>query len=196
MIFLASQSPRRKILLTEAGYPFRKISSPHEEIIHADLSAEDNALWNALLKCSRVKTRARRGIVLAADTLIDFKGQIIIKPKNRADAARILQGFSGKTHTVITAVALKDLSAGRFRTFTVRSRVTFKKLSPQKIREYLDLGEYADKAGAYGFQGEGKRLVRRVRGSETNVIGLPMERLKRELSSPGFRLPSRARRAV
>lgn len=181
MIFLASQSPRRKILLKEAGYRFQTAPSAHEEIIHANLSPEDNALWNALLKCSRARVRARKGIVLAADTLIDFKGKIVIKPINQADAERILKAFSNKTHVVITAVALKNLATGRFATFTVRSRVTFKKLSLKQIRDYLKSGEYADKAGAYGFQGEGSRLVARVRGSKTNVIGLPMERLKRAL---------------
>lgn len=181
MIFLASQSPRRQSLLKEAKRAFQTVPSGHEEMIHAEISAEDNALWNALLKCSRAKVRARRGIVLGADTLIDFKGQIVIKPKDRADARRMLTAFAGKTHTVITAVALKNLATGRFRTFSVRSRVTFKPLTAEKIESYLDTGEYADKAGAYGFQEEGKRLVRRVRGSHTNVIGLPMERLLKEL---------------
>lgn len=196
MIFLASQSPRRKFLLEKAGYDFRTVPSAHEEVIHDELSPEDNAVWNALLKCSRTRVSGPRGIVLAADTLIDFKGKVVIKPRDRADAARILQAFSDKTHTVITAVALKNLATGRYRTFAVRSRVTFKKLSYRKIQEYLDLGEYGDKAGAYGFQGEGKGLVRRVSGSETNVVGLPMERLRRELSSPAFRLPLRARLGV
>ena len=192
MIFLASRSPRSKLLLAEAGLKFRTVPSAHEEVIHEGLSPEDNALWNALLKCSRAQipaavwggpkrasVRAGRAVVLAADTLIDFRGKVVVKPRDPADAERILRSFSGRTHTVITAVALKDPSEDRYRTFTVKSRVTFKKLSLQQIRSYLDLGEYAGKAGAYGYQGRGRRLVLRVRGSETNVIGLPMERLKK-----------------
>ncbi len=110
-----------------------------------------------------------------------LKGKVIIKPRDRADAVRILRGFSGRTHTVITAVALKVLATGRFRTFTVKSRVTFKKLSSAQISAYLDTGEYKDKAGAYGYQEKGRALVAKVRGSETNVIGLPMEKLLAEL---------------
>lgn len=182
MIFLASQSPRRKFLLKEAGIRFSAVPSAHEEIMHPQLSPEDNALWNALLKCSRARVPAgRKGIVLAADTLIDFKGKAVIKPRNRADAERMLGAFAGRTHKVITAVAMKNLRTGRYRTFVVRSRVTFKKLSSKTIREYLDTGEYADKAGAYGYQEKGRALVQRVKGSQTNVIGLPMEQLKRRL---------------
>jgi septum formation protein len=182
MIFLASLSPRRRDLLSQAGLRYRCIPSAHEEIMHAALSPEDNALWNALLKCSRASVpsaaaRQRRGIVLAADTLIDFKGQAVIKPKDRNDAARMLARFAGRTHTVITAVALKDLSAGCYKTFTVKSKVTFKKLSAKQIQSYLDTGEYKDKAGAYGYQEHGRALVARVRGSESNVIGLPLEQL-------------------
>jgi septum formation protein len=197
VIYLASQSPRRKTLLAEARLKFMTVPSLHDEVIHANLSPEDNALWNALLKCSRAKLPAsaqpagrgkKTGIILAADTLIDFKGKVIIKPRDRADAARILKGFSGRTHTVITAAALKVLATGRFRTFTVKSRVTFKKLSPVQISAYLDTGEYKDKAGAYGYQEHGRSLVSRVRGSETNVIGLPMEKLLaalRQISKKG-----------
>lgn len=183
MIRLASSSPRRSDLLRAAGIKFHVVPSAHEEVLHAGLSPEDNALWNALLKCSRARVSGpRKGIVLAADTLIDFKGRPVIKPRDRADAERTLRRFSGRTHTVITAVALKDLAAGRYRTFTVKSRVTFKKLSAARIRAYLDTGEYKDKAGAYGYQEHGRALVSRVRGSETNVIGLPMERLIKELT--------------
>ncbi len=183
MIFLASQSPRRSFLLKAAGLRFAVVASAHEEIIHEQLSPEDNALWNALLKCSRARLRrgVRSGVVIGADTLIDFKGKVVIKPRHRADAERMLKGFAGRTHTVITAVAVKNLATGRFRTFTVKSRVTFKKLSLKTIREYLDTGEYADKAGAYGYQEKGRALVQRVKGSQTNVIGLPMEQLKRRL---------------
>lgn len=184
MIYLASQSPRRKSLLKEHGIKFKIIPSAHEEIIHPTLTPEDNALWNALLKCSRAQINGRtpHGIVLAADTLIDYKGRVVIKPIDRSDAERILRGFSGKTHTVITAVALKNLATNRFCTFTVLSRVTFNKLTPKAIQAYLDTGEYADKAGAYGYQEYGNQLVKRVQGSKTNVIGLPMERVLKELT--------------
>lgn len=182
MIYLASRSPRRRDLLTQADLRYRCVASAHEEVMHAGLSPEDNALWNALLKCSRARVpsaavKAGRGIVLGADTLIDFKGKCVIKPKDRADAARILARFAGRTHTVITAVALKSLATGRYRTFAVRSFVTFNKLSSVQIQAYLDTGEYKDKAGAYGYQKHGRALVARVRGSRSNVIGLPLERL-------------------
>jgi septum formation protein len=183
MIYLASRSPRRKFLLKKAGLRFKVVSSAHDEVMHEGLSPEDNAVWNALLKCSCARVPAKTGMVLSADTLIDFKGRPVIKPRDRADAAKMLKAFSGRTHTVITAVALKDLATARYRTFVVKSRVTFKKLTAAQITVYLDTGEYADKAGAYGYQEKGRELVSKVSGSETNVIGLPMERLTKELSA-------------
>jgi len=166
------------MLLKKAGIPFAVVRSAHRERLLPRESPAENALRNAAGKARKARAR---GLILGADTLIAFRGKIIGKPKNRAEARRILKAFSGKTHAVLTAVALRNTSGGPLRSFIVKSSVTFRELGPEKIEAYLDTGEYKDKAGGYGFQEEGRKLVRRVRGSRTNVIGLPMERLKREL---------------
>jgi len=180
-IYLASQSPRRKQLLKEAGIRFTVVKSKYKEKTLPRLSAAQNAVCHAIQKGQRVK-KLNAGIILAADTLIAFEGRIIGKPKNRKDARRILQQFSRRTHEVITGVAIRNCQTDKSKTFFVRSKVTFKKLSSPQIEAYLNTGEYRDKAGAYGYQEKGRALVRSVRGSRTNVIGLPMERFKKELA--------------
>jgi septum formation protein len=178
MIYLASKSPRRKSLLKEAGFAYQIRQSRYIERAIPRATPEDHALIHAVGKAHGAKLPAR-GVILAADTLIEFKGQVVGKPKSRAQAKQFLIKFSGKTHTVITGVCLK--SGRRCKTFCVKSKVRFRELSDALIEAYLKTGEYRDKAGAYGYQGYGNALVQKVTGSRTNVIGLPMERLKREL---------------
>jgi len=181
MIYLASQSPRRSDLLKEAGLAFKRVKVSFKERTHFNMSPEENAVWDAVGKSTRVSAK-KEGVVLTADTLVALKGKILGKPKSRKEAKAMLSSLSGHTHEVITGVALRSTHEKLCKAFYVKSQVTFKKLSPDTINTYLDCGEYRDKAGAYGFQGEGRKLIRQVRGSRTNVIGLPMKELKKALS--------------
>ena len=157
MIYLASRSPRRQDLLKSAGIAYRMVKTHFRERIEPRKSPQENAVLNAARKSLHAYP-VKSGIVLGADTLIDFKGKIIGKPKNYKEAKRFLTQFSGKTHLVITGVGLSDGRTKRLKTFYVTSRVTFKKLTSKKIEAYLKTGEYRDKAGAYGYQEKGRAL--------------------------------------
>jgi septum formation protein len=120
---------------------------------------------------------ARPVYVLGADTIVLLDGRIIGKPSNPAEAVRFLRDLSGKTHVVMTAFCLVRAPDKIIASGASRSRVSFRPLSPAEIEAYVKGGEPMDKAGAYAAQGEGKRLIREIRGSVPNVIGLPTEEL-------------------
>ena len=127
--------------------------------------------------------------VLGADTVVVLDGRILGKPRDARDAAMMLAGLSGRTHEVLTGVALVPVAGGRSRTAVVRSRVEMKPFDRTAIRRYVACGEPLDKAGAYAVQGRGRHLVSRVSGSLSNVIGLPLERLVRLFAAAGRSVP-------
>ncbi len=183
MIYLASQSPRRKDLLKAAGIPFKVVNSLYVEKKRCGVTGPVRiARLHAKGKALGAKLVAKSGILIGSDTLIAFRRQVIGKPRNRAEARLFLEQFSNSIHRVITAVYLLNIETQKGLCFHVKSQVHFKKLSTETIEAYLDCGEYKDKAGAYGFQGKGKALVQKVIGSKTNVIGLPIKELKAYLS--------------
>jgi septum formation protein len=124
--------------------------------------------------------------VLGADTVIALDGAILGKPRGPRDAGRMLARLAGRSHDVLTGVALVPVGGGRARAAVVRSGVTMKPLDAAAIRRYVATGEPLDKAGAYAVQGRGRRLVAAVSGSLTNVVGLPLERLARMLERCGI----------
>jgi septum formation protein len=124
--------------------------------------------------------------VLGADTVVVLDGKILGKPRDARHAERMLARLAGRTHEVLTGIALVPAAGGRARTAVVRSRVTMRPLDAGAVRRYVAGGEPLDKAGAYAVQGRGGRFVTRVAGSLTNVIGLPMERLARLLAAAGI----------
>lgn len=193
MLRLASASPRRKTLLQRAGFKYRYIASSYAEIMHSRIPPTRLAQLNAEGKVQHIISKS--GIVLGADTLIAFNGKVIGKPKNRAQAKRFLASFSGKTHQVITGVALRDVKRQTLKSFAVVSQVTFRKLNLLEIESYLNTNEYIDKAGAYGYQSKGRALVQEVRGSRTNVIGLPMRETKEALKKFGI-FPSKTKTKI
>lgn len=184
MLRLASASPRRKMLLKESGFVFRYTPSDFKEQMHTKISATALARFNAEGKV--LHAACKSGIVLGADTIIYFGKRVIGKPAGRRQAADILRSFSGKPHQVITGVAVRNVSNGKLQSFSVSTQVTFKKISEADIQSYLNTGEYKDKAGAYGYQSTGRRLIHSIKGSATNVIGLPMEETMRTLKEFGI----------
>lgn len=173
VLYLASASPRRRELLSLLDYPFEVLAVDVEEQRQPDeLPAEyvqrlardkSQAGW---LACGGQKP------VLGADTIVVFEQEVLEKPRDFADAQRILQLLSGNTHTVMTAVALS--SELDCEVVLVSSQVTFRKLTPEEIRRYWQSGEPADKAGAYGIQGIGGKFVSHLSGSYSAVVGLPL----------------------
>jgi len=120
-------------------------------------------------------------VVLGADTEVVLDGRYLGKPRDAADAVRMLRALSGRTHDVVTGLALVDVSSGREETLAVTTRVTMIEAAAEEISAYVATGEPLDKAGAYAIQGEGARLVARVDGCLTNVVGLPVETTRRLL---------------
>lgn len=180
MIILASNSPRRKEILTEFGYKFSVIKSNFEE---TDLSSSpvETVVAFAKGKANNVflrlkeQGRADKITVIGADTVVYFNGKILGKPKDAADAEKTLKILSGKEHTVITGYAVIN---EKTQTFGFdKSTVLFNDLSEGLIKEYVATGKPLDKAGSYGVQ-DGFRLVKSVSGSIYNVIGFPIEKIK------------------
>jgi septum formation protein len=124
--------------------------------------------------------------VLGADTEVVLDGRYLGKPRDAADAARMLRELSGRTHEVVTGLALVDALSGREETLAVTTRVTMVAAGAEEIAAYVATGEPLDKAGAYAIQGQGARLVSRVDGCFTNVVGLPVETTRRLLKRWGL----------
>lgn len=173
-LLLASASPRRRELLAARGIRFRVEASDVPEIQVPGETPERFAQRLAAAKALAVARRWPGDFVLGADTVVVVDGVSFGKPADRADARRMLMTLSGRSHRVLTAVALVDPS-GPVDDVLVESEVEFRHLSPDEIEAYLDSDEPFDKAGAYAIQGAAAAFVRRVRGSVTNVVGLPVD---------------------
>ena len=178
-VVLASASPRRRDLLESAGYDVLCDVSGADELEAVDGDATELALENARRKVSVVAGRHPAAIVIAADTVVAMNGEFFGKPANDEHAVQMLGRLSGRTHEVVTGVVL--VVSGVWAEFAERTRVTFRDLEEADWRDYVRSVPVLDKAGAYAAQGDGGRIIARMEGSESNVIGLPMERLEREL---------------
>ena len=185
---LASASPRRKELLKELIDTFEIIPANGEEAFCALTGAR---LVEALAtqKATEVAARAeaKGKAVLGADTIVCLDGEVLGKPKDEADAKRMLSALSGREHEVFTGVCISYPDKGERKTLVASdcTRVQFETLSPAQIKAYIKTGSPMDKAGAYGIQDGG--LVRSIDGSLSNVIGLPIELCKRLMDGAGIR---------
>lgn len=173
-LILASKSPRRSYLLKTAGLSFQVVSSDIDESGIPLTEAADYVKTLAEAKANDVADRFPEKWVLGADTIVLIDGKILGKPESRDDARRMLKRLSGKTHQVMTAYAFCCRAADRFFSETVTTDVQFKQLTDDEIEWYIHTDEPFDKAGAYAIQGLGTFLVKRICGSYTNVVGLPV----------------------
>ena len=173
-LILASASPRRRELLAWAGVNFRAVSTTVDESSLPDEDAAAHVLRLAEAKAGRAAEDESGVWILAADTVVVLDGMIMGKPRDRDHAAHMLERLSGRTHRVITGFCLLNRESGVQVSEAVETEVTFRKLTGRDIETYIDSGEVWDKAGAYAIQGRGAFLVRHIRGSYTNVIGLPL----------------------
>lgn len=197
-LYLASRSPRRRELLHQIGIDFDTVvfrdgARADSETDETPLSGEDPVAY--VERVTRAK--AMHGLkiveerrlpmrpVLAADTTLELDGQIIGKPADMADAATILRRLSGRTHRVLTGVAVDHLGRTEFVLST--SEVTFREIDDEEIRHYVLTGEPLDKAGAYGIQGRAGLFVAHLSGSYTGVMGLPVCETGELLKRFGFR---------
>jgi len=172
-LILASASPRRRALLTQMGLSDFVVRPALHEIEADDLPPGEAVQAIALAKGQAVAQMAQAGeLVLAADTEVWFEGKLLGKPKDEADAIRMLKGLSGAKHTVYSGVAL--ILDGKALTGVEVTDVYFRELTDAEIEAYVSGGEPMDKAGAYGLQGKAAHFVRRIEGDVYNVIGLPL----------------------
>lgn len=176
-LVLASASPRRARLLSEAGIEFAVEPSDIEEIFDEGLTATENAAKVAVEKAESVAGPAPDALVLAADTVVVLDGEIIGKPADTAAARAMLARLAGREHEVITGVALVDATRELVWSGTASSRVRFREIPAEDIAAYVATGEPMDKAGAYAIQGGAAKWIEGYEGSLTNIIGLPMELL-------------------
>ena len=178
-IILASASPRRKELMSRIREDFIIEPSRFDETLPDDIGPEFAPIYLAAGKANDVARRHKRDLVIGADTIVICGPKILGKPKDRAEAKRMLELLSGFTHKVITGCCL--MLKGESVSFSVESYVTFYNLTDEEIEAYLDTGEPMDKAGAYAIQGKGAFLIKDIEGDYYSIIGLPIARLKREI---------------
>ena len=178
-LVLASASPRRAELLTRAGYAFDVVPANVDERVLDGESAERHVVRLAGAKADAVAARYPGRILLGADTIVAIDETLLGKPRDPAEAAEMLRRLAGRTHEVLTGVALRLDRAGV--SAVERTRVTLTRLSDVQIDRYVRTGEPLDKAGAYGVQDIASRFVTRVDGSYTNVVGLPVSLVDRLL---------------
>lgn len=194
MLILASASPRRQELLRSAGISFAVQPANVDETPLAGEGARECAERLARDKALVVWKSRPQDVVLGADTIVEVKGEILGKPANAEDAARMLRMLSGKTHRVITGVCMaKPVGTPPVRSSESRAEiegvttasettlVTMSEISDQEILEYVETGEPMDKAGAYAIQGRASRWIPRIEGDYSNVVGLPVAMVYRML---------------
>lgn len=180
---LASGSPRRQELLAKLGLTFEVVVPEIPEIQKKGERPEEFAKRMALDKAMSVKNGL---YVLAADTIVVLGEKIFGKPSNKKESISFLEQLAGRTHQVITGYAIIQSPDRIIVSGVCRSEVTFKLLTRDVIKEYAETGEPIDKAGAYAAQGKGKELIEKIKGSVSNVIGLPVENLIPWFKKLGF----------
>ena len=175
-LLLASNSPRRRELLLEARFNFEIFAPRVAERFDVDLTLRELTTFNAMRKAMAAARLRPKDVVLAADTLVAVDDRVLGKPKDKDEAVAMLQRLSGRAHEVCTSVFICHLAEAKSTSFHEISRVQFCRLSRDRIDNYLARVNPLDKAGAYAAQGFGSEIIKKIDGSFTNVVGLPMKR--------------------
>jgi septum formation protein len=175
-LLLASNSPRRRELLLEAGFSFEVFAPKITERFDVDLTLRELTELNAIRKGMAAARARPENVVLAADTLVSIDNEILGKPEDKREAVAMLQRLSGRAHEVCTSVFIGHLAKSKSATFSEISRVYFQRLTRARIDRYFARVNPLDKAGAYAAQGFGREIIEKIDGSYTNVVGLPMEK--------------------
>jgi septum formation protein len=181
-IILASSSPRRRELLQAIGMPFTVLTSDVDETTPSGLTPAEIVESLAVRKARAIAGKESTGLVLGADTIVVMDEHVLGKPRDEADAFRMLQSLQGRAHTVYSGVAIIDAASGREEVAHCATAVRIRPLSEREIRSYIATGEPMDKAGSYAIQGIGATIVEGIEGDYFNVVGLPL-RLTSELLS-------------
>ena len=179
-LLLASTSPQRRAILEQLGIPFEVVAPSYEEHDPPEADAEQLVRDHALGKARSVVAQADGRPVLGVDTTVVLGGRIYAKPRDAADAERMLEELGGRTHAVVSGLAL--VTPGWELVDAEHTRVTFRPLTPRDLAAYITTGEWEGRAGAYAIQGKGAALVERIEGDYLNVVGLPASLLIRLLA--------------
>ncbi|MCX7018049.1 MAG: Maf family protein [bacterium] len=175
-IVLASASPRRRELVASLGMQCEFASPDVDESSIPFKVPRELALKAAFAKAVAVEPDYPNSLIVAADTIVTMNGRVYMKPEDEADACRMLSELSGRTHTVISGVAVKE-SGKAMLLDAVETRVHIRQIEPDEIAEYVATREPLDKAGAYAAQGMGQKFIQQIEGDYYNVVGLPLEKL-------------------
>jgi septum formation protein len=187
VFLLASNSPRRRELLLEAGFNFEVFEPEVDERVDVDLTLRELTSLNAVRKAMVAARAHPKKVVLAADTLVALDNEVLGKPNDAGEAVAMLERLSGRVHDVCTSVFICHLARARSTSFSEMSRVRFHRLTRDAIEHYLTRINPLDKAGAYAAQGFGSEIIEKIDGSYTNVVGLPMEKTVPALAEFGIR---------
>ncbi len=187
-LLLASASPRRAEILRSAGFSFEVVSASVDETPRRG-EAPPALVQRLAAEKARAAARGVRedSVILAADTEVVCDSRIFGKPATAEDAKAMLESLSGKTHQVLTGIALMRMPRAELGVEMEETRVTFAPLSPEEISAYIASREPFDKAGGYAIQGRGGVFVTRIEGCYFNVMGLPLARLYRMLREMGWK---------
>lgn len=188
-LFLASSSPRRREILALLGLPFETIAPNFEETPSSHRPAEDEVLDFALGKAQSVANDNPRGIVIGSDTMILLNGEKIGKPSGVENARELLRALSGKSHRILTSIALLDGTGGPGLRTVEEVSVTMLAFTDPEIERYLSHNESLDKAGAYSIQSDGRALIESIHGDYLAAVGLPLKPIAGYLASRGIRIP-------
>lgn len=179
-IILASASPRRKEILELADLKFDVMPSDAQEITTKTVPNEV-VMELASIKAKDIyKKSEKQSMIVGADTVVAYQGQILGKPTDKADAKRMLTMLSGQTHEVYTGVCV--IEDGKTKTFYEETKVTFYEISDEQINHYIKTGEPMDKAGSYGIQGKAAVFIKGIEGDYYNVVGFPIARFLQEIT--------------
>jgi septum formation protein len=189
-LLLASSSERRAQYLRELGFSFRRVAPEVDERRLRSESAQRYVRRLAIAKTLAVARRFPHAWVVGADTTVVVDGAFLGKPRDARDARRMLKRLSGRSHRVVSGIALARAEDGFLRHRTAVTRVFFRALSRKDVFWYVGTGEPLDKAGAYGIQGKGGLLVERIEGSFSNVVGFPLEKFFELWKEAGAELPA------
>ena len=179
-IILASASPRRQEILELADLKFDVMPSDAQEIT-TKTAPNEVVMELASIKAKDIyKKSEKQSMIVGADTVVAYQGQILGKPTDKADAKRMLTMLSGQTHEVYTGVCV--IEDGKTKTFYEETKVTFYEISDEQINHYIKTGEPMDKAGSYGIQGKAAVFIKGIEGDYYNVVGFPIARFLQEIT--------------
>ncbi|MFP4467049.1 MAG: Maf family protein [Candidatus Goldiibacteriota bacterium] len=182
-LILASTSPRRRAILKEFKIPFRVVPPLFDEApFMKDLKNKnpyETAVYFAYKKAGSVLPLVRSGLILGSDTIVVLDGHIMGKPGTKKNAEKMLSRLSGSVHSVISGIALIDAASGSTAAAWDESRIYFKKMTKKQIQNYVENNHVLDKAGSYAIQEGADPYISKTQGSYYNIVGLPVEKLKR-----------------